>query len=158
MSWPHIRAGVCLALVTFTNTCDCDHVPLWVCGHPLKSLFLLYDGHREPLKGRHIPKWFYSTLLGLQQSPLSGESHGQRSLVSYSPWDLKESDTAEHAHTLTSGWLCGGCLWNLPEEALERAQVHHSWEGRSRQTVINVAGSHTSCPLAPSERGCQCQA
>ena len=24
---------------------------------------------------------------------LSGESHGQRSLVSYSPWGLKESDT-----------------------------------------------------------------
>ena len=24
-----------------------------------------------------------------------GESHGQRSLVGYSPWGLKESDTAE---------------------------------------------------------------
>ena len=31
--------------------------------------------------------------------------HGQRSLVSYSPWDLKESDTAEHAHTHTPGEL-----------------------------------------------------
>ena len=26
---------------------------------------------------------------------LPGESHGQRSLVGYSPWDCKESDTAE---------------------------------------------------------------
>ena len=26
---------------------------------------------------------------------LSGESHGQRSLAGYSPWDAKESDTAE---------------------------------------------------------------
>ena len=26
---------------------------------------------------------------------LPGESHGQRSLVGYSPWDRKESDTSE---------------------------------------------------------------
>ena len=26
---------------------------------------------------------------------LLGESHGQRSLVGYSPWDLRESDTTE---------------------------------------------------------------
>ena len=26
---------------------------------------------------------------------LPGESHGQRSLVGYSPWNLKESDTTE---------------------------------------------------------------
>ena len=29
---------------------------------------------------------------------LSGESHGRRSLVGYSPWDHKESDTAEQLH------------------------------------------------------------
>ena len=27
---------------------------------------------------------------------LPGESHGQRSLAGYSPWDHKESDTTEH--------------------------------------------------------------
>ena len=38
---------------------------------------------------------------------LPGESHGQRSLVGYSPWGLKELDTTEwlhfhfHIHTLT---------------------------------------------------------
>ena len=34
---------------------------------------------------------------------LPGESHGQRSLVGYSPWGGKESDTTEcaHAHTHT---------------------------------------------------------
>ena len=34
---------------------------------------------------------------------LPGESHGQRSLVGYSPWGCKESDTAEvteHPHNL----------------------------------------------------------
>ena len=30
---------------------------------------------------------------------LTGKFHGQRSLVSYSPWGCKESDTAEHTHT-----------------------------------------------------------
>ena len=29
---------------------------------------------------------------------LPGESHGQRSLVGYSPWDHKESDTTERLH------------------------------------------------------------
>ena len=29
---------------------------------------------------------------------LPGESHGQRSLVGYSPWGCKESDTTEHTH------------------------------------------------------------
>ena len=30
---------------------------------------------------------------------LPGESQGQRSLVGYSPWGRKESDTTEHTHT-----------------------------------------------------------
>ena len=29
---------------------------------------------------------------------LLGESHGQRSLVGYSPWGCKELDTTEQAH------------------------------------------------------------
>ena len=32
---------------------------------------------------------------------LPGKSHGQRSLVGYSPWGYKESDMTEHAHTIT---------------------------------------------------------
>ena len=36
---------------------------------------------------------------------LSGESHGQRSLVDFSPWDHKEADTTEqlsaHTHNTT---------------------------------------------------------
>ena len=42
---------------------------------------------------------------------LPGEVHGQRSLVGYSVWGRKESDTTEaicHAHT-QAGWLCA-CL------------------------------------------------
>ena len=35
---------------------------------------------------------------------LPGKSHGQRSLVGYSLWGCKESDTAEHARTHTQHW------------------------------------------------------
>ena len=41
---------------------------------------------------------------------LPGESFGQRSLVSYSPWGCKESDTPEatyHAHTPEGSTLMG---------------------------------------------------
>ena len=34
------------------------------------------------------------------QYPCLGVSHGQRSLVSYSPWDHKESHTTEYTHTI----------------------------------------------------------
>ena len=30
---------------------------------------------------------------------LPGKSHGQRCLMSYSPWGPKESDMSEHTHT-----------------------------------------------------------
>ena len=33
--------------------------------------------------------------------PLPGKSHGLRSLVGYSPWGLKESDTTERLYLLT---------------------------------------------------------
>ena len=35
----------------------------------------------------------------LRYLSLPGESHGQKSLVSYSPWDWEESDTTEHTYT-----------------------------------------------------------
>ena len=40
---------------------------------------------------------------GMQPTPifLPGESHGQRSLVGYSPWGYEESDTTEHTQTYT---------------------------------------------------------
>ena len=33
--------------------------------------------------------------MATRSSILAGESHGQRSLMAYSPWDHKESDTTE---------------------------------------------------------------
>ena len=43
----------------------------------------------------------HSTILLFFFTPvfLPGESHGRRSLVGYSPWGRKESDTTERLHT-----------------------------------------------------------
>ena len=51
----------------------------------------------------------FGSIPGLGRSPgegnvfLPGKSHGQRSLVGYSPWDCKESDMTERLHFI--------CLW-----------------------------------------------
>ena len=57
---------------------------------------------------------------------LPGESHGQKSLVGYSPGSLKESDMTEHAHTHGPKLTHPG----LPE--IDRSAVHsvHCLEGR----------------------------
>ena len=45
---------------------------------------------------------------------LPGESHGQRSLVGYSPWGRKESDTTEqHLHMYLSDADSGLSDWGL---------------------------------------------
>ena len=41
---------------------------------------------------------------------LPGKSHGQRSLVGYSPWGCKELDTSERLGTHV--WLVSSCCWN----------------------------------------------
>ena len=57
-----------------------------------------------PANGKELKRsWFDSWARKVpwsrawQPSPVSfpGESHGQRSLLGYSPWGLKESDTTE---------------------------------------------------------------
>ena len=47
-------------------------------------------GQEDPLRR----KWQPSSIF------LPGKSHGQRSLVSYSPWGCKELDMTEHAHII----------------------------------------------------------
>ena len=72
---------------------------------------------------------------------LPGKSHGQRSLVGYSPWDHKESDTTERLKQQT-------CLMYRFEEklpALKRLQVEsvirawiiREWKLESGATLLN---------------------
>ena len=51
---------------------------------------LIPGSGRSPVEGNGNP---------LQHS-LPGKSHGQRSLIGYSPWGCKELDTTEQLHSL----------------------------------------------------------
>ena len=68
-------------------------------GDGLRHMDTLTPGW-EPQEGqvRKIPwgrRWHPTPVF------LPGKSHGPRSLVGYSPWGCKESDTTEHTHTHT---------------------------------------------------------
>ena len=98
---------LCIFLITLIKIYYtlADPVPTWDTG---KESTCQYErGKRrgfDPWVGK-IPwkkKWPPAPVF------LSGKFHGQRSLVSYSPWGPKESDTTEHAgkHSLdTSYWV-----------------------------------------------------
>ena len=45
--------------------------------------------------------------MATHSSILAGKSHGQRSLVDYSPWGVKESDMTKHTvtHTYTETYI-----------------------------------------------------
>ena len=70
---------------------------------------------------------------------LPGESHGQRSLVGYSPWSHKESDTTE--------WLTLSLFTTFPthqEESWIEIKSDYFWLYPS--TKSNAAASLQSCP------------
>ena len=50
---------------------------------------------RSPGEGNGNPLQYWQTLSSIF---LPGKSHGQRSLVAYSPWGRKESDMTERLH------------------------------------------------------------
>ena len=67
-----------------------------------------------------------------------GESHERRSLVGYSPWGRKESDTTERLHSLTLTrketklnarmLINRACLWSTISK----------WEGKVANTLIDL--------------------
>ena len=89
-----------------------------------------------------------------QPTPVSlpGESHGQRSLVSYSPWDCKESDTAEWliqpkaeeapAVLLSDYWSVLNSVWSGP---VPEASPSYPRD-RSLETPCRCPWADGSCP------------
>ena len=57
---------------------------------------------------------------------LPGESHGQRSLAGYSPWDRKESDTTQVTNTHTHNQLTGNVVIVSGEQQRVSAIHMHS--------------------------------
>ena len=61
---------------------------------------------------------------------LPRKSHGQRSLVGYSPWSHKESDTPEQLHF--------HCKWNTPKCQSRRTCIHLLlWEFQNYNLLLN---------------------
>ena len=61
---------------------------------------------------------------------LPGKSHGQRSLVGYSPWGHKESDITERLHiTINSVWpIFSPCVSNWPTSASFSFVYDFGWD------------------------------
>ena len=57
---------------------------------------------------------------------LPGESHGRRSLVGYSPWGRKESDTTEQLHSLMLSCYLGEGGERFPH-SLSLFKLKYSW-------------------------------
>ena len=84
---------------------------------------------------------------------LSGESHGQRSLMDYSPWGREESDTAERLSLRTAETVAF-----LPKPSLDR---WGNWDPEKRKDLPQVtaesggklepdAGPQAHCPSSSS--------
>ena len=69
-------------------------------------------------------------------SVLPGEPHGQRSLMGYSPWGCKESDTTEQlTHTHTSLFLTQG-FWGRIFGLGHTPQFHNAWVQRTPTLIF----------------------
>ena len=78
--WSHCCPVLCMIVFIVTDS--------FFCPPHLKSFIILQKNSQMGRRWQPTPVF------------LPGESHGQRSLVSYCPWGRKESDTTEHtAHT-----------------------------------------------------------
>ena len=89
---------------------------------------------------------------------LPGESHGQRSLVGYSPWGCKESDTTEQLHFHLSLSCIGegnsnllqcSCLENPSHGGAWWAAVYGVAQSRTRLKRLSSSSSNISGTSSP---------
>ena len=79
---------------------------------------------------------------------LPGESRGQRSLVGYSPWSCKESDTTEHACRHTHTWKPSSMFgWMIRLRWYEGGWVE---EDKYDEFRIYFVSRHCARNLSPS--------
>ena len=85
-------------------------LPLWLRG---KESVSQCGGHRRCRFDPWVWKIPWRRKWQPTPVPLPGKSHGQRSLVGYSPWGRKESDTTERLSRGTHGLLSHLCYQNV---------------------------------------------
>ena len=80
----------------FSRVRLCVTLQTVACQAPLSMGF----SRQEYWSGLPFPSPGVLTIEQINPVFLPGQSHGQRSLTGYSPWDHKESDTTEHAYDM----------------------------------------------------------
>ena len=71
---------------------------------------------------------------------LPGESHGQRSLVGYSPWGRQESDTTKGLSIPRTGWLQGPVqgrgsqMSQADSPCVSSHSIARGWEGQAQNS------------------------
>ena len=91
--------------------------------------------------------------MATHSSTLAGKSHGLRSLVGYSPWGRKESDTTERLHFHFSLSCIGGGNGNpLQCSCLENPRDGRAWWA----AVYGVAESQTRLKQLSSRSSSSC--
>ena len=75
---------------------------------------------------------------------LPGKSHGQRSLVDYSPWDRRESDTTERLHfhflSLSNHIARRSGLFRILSGSVEGSQLNRLTDGMGREPTTHREG------------------
>ena len=94
---------------------------------------------------------------------LPGESNGQRSLVGYSSWDRKESDTTERLHSLTHSGANSFIIVSWPAQSVYSPSPFGSVQSLShvrlfgtpwiaaRQTSLSITNSRSSLKLMSNQ-------
>ena len=93
---------------------------------------------------------FYQSLWQPIPVLLPGKSHGQRSVVGYSPWGHKESDTTEQLHyqpLVNSSQICWFCLSCTVEVKVEN--VKHCWGCNDLREGLLISFSQSVQGLQP---------
>ena len=84
--------------------------------------------------------WIYGRKWQSTPVLLPGKSHGQRSLVGYSLWGHKESDTTEWLHSLS---LMYGCeIWTIKKAEHQRIDAFQLWCWRRLLRVSLISRSN----------------
>ena len=108
-------------------------IPEWVAISSSRGMELAME-LASPVSSTLVDRFFTT------EPNISGKSHGRRSLVGYSPWGCKESDTTERLHFHFSLSCTGEGNGNpLQCSCLENPRDRGAWWA----AVYGVAQSHT---------------
>ena len=124
----HIYVYVCIHIYVcmYTYICMYVYIYIYVCMYTYIYMYVCIHIYWRR-------KWQPTPVL------LPGESHGGRSLVGYSPWGHKESDTTERLHSLTHS-LTHTYIYICLSKSIKTTKIQQRcgqtiWEGNSQKKI-----------------------